>query len=67
VTTQEMLTAAEVAYHSLMTGTMAKVFVDQNGERVEYNTASAPRLAQYINDLRRQLGTVTAGPMQFFF
>jgi len=65
-TLQDRLTAAEDAYHSLMIGQSARVFVDQNGERVEYTPASAPRLAQYIQDLKRQLGTVTPGPMRVY-
>jgi gpW len=60
---------AEAAYHNLMTGKAPKVIVDQNGERVEYNTASAPRLAQYIQELKRLLGTgpgVPTGPMSIY-
>lgn len=69
--TQDQLTAwlaaAEAAYHSLAIGTSAKVFVDQNGERVEYTAANKSTLAAYINDLRRQLGLLTtSGPMMVF-
>ena len=65
-TVQERLTAAEDAYHQLMLGQSARVVVDQNGERVEYTSANAVRLAQYINELKRQLGTYVAGPMNVF-
>ena len=58
------LAEAEAAYHNLVTGKMALVVVDQNGERVEYNRASAPRLLSYIEDLKRQLGTGVVGPLQ---
>lgn len=58
------LADAEMQYHVLATGRQAKVFVDQNGERVEYNTASLAKLSAYIQDLKRQLGLVTtSGPM----
>lgn len=65
-TVQERLEQAEAAYHDLQTGRMARVFVDQNGERVEYNPTSAARLAMYINELKRQLGLATPGPMRVF-
>ncbi len=61
---QGRLTDAETQYHLLMTGQTAKVFVDQNGERIEYQQASAQRLAAYIADLKRQLGIGCAtGPL----
>lgn len=62
---QRRLDDAEEQYHLLMTGQSARVFVDQNGERVEYATANAARLQSYIDDLKRQLGvgTTVLGPM----
>ena len=45
------LAEAEAAYHALMTGQAAVSFTDQNGERVEYRGADAPRLAAYIQAL----------------
>jgi len=53
---QQRLDNAEAQYDLLMTGQAAKVFVDQNGERIEYVQASANKLAAYIADLQRQLG-----------
>lgn len=53
---QQRLDNAEYQYDLLMTGQAARVFVDQNGERIEYVQASANRLSAYINDLKRQLG-----------
>lgn len=50
------LSEAETAYHQLNMGQRAKVFVDQNGERVEYEGSSRGQLLAYINDLKRQLG-----------
>lgn len=64
-TLQARLTAAEEAYHELMVGASARVFVDQNGERIEYAPANAGRLAAYIQDLKRQLGLLSNnGPMK---
>lgn len=58
------LEEAEASYHALMTGGQTRVFVDQNGERVEYNTGSALQLSKYIAELKRQLGLgVPAGPL----
>lgn len=37
-------------------GIRAKVFVDQNGERIEYEGSTRGQLLAYINDLKRQLG-----------
>ena len=51
----DQLTDARSQYHNLMTGQAATVFMDQNGERVEFRPASAPKLAEYIRDLERQL------------
>lgn len=50
------LAEAEEAYHQLNLGLRAKVFVDQNSERVEYEGSSRGQLLAYINDLKRQLG-----------
>lgn len=67
MTLQEKLIDAEAAYHSLLTGQQARVYVDQNGERVEYTPANASRLAAYIADLKRQITPVqTGGPMRVF-
>jgi len=54
-TTVEQLAEARAAYHRLLIGEAALVYVDQNGERIEYTRASAPRLAAYIVDLERQI------------
>lgn len=60
----ERLADAEAALHRLMVGESARVFVDQNGERVEYAVANANRLRAYIHEMRMKLGKVTVqGPM----
>ena len=56
-----LLNEAERAYHRLMLGLSPRVVVDQNGERIEYTAANAPRLAQYIASLKQQLGIVPTG------
>lgn len=62
------LKEAKAAYHRLMIGKSARVFVDQNSERIEYTAANATRLAAYIRDLETQLGMGwTARPMRPFF
>ena len=61
------LEEAEKAYHQLMTGQMAVVVVDQNGERVEYARSNAYRLRAYIAELKAEIarleGTPPAGPL----
>lgn len=67
---QRRLSDAENAYHAVMTGTQARVFVDQNGERIEYAAANAGRLQVYILALKNQLGIRSgqiAGPMRIWF
>lgn len=56
---------AEVAYHELRMGKQARVFVDQNGERVEFAVANADRLRAYIMELKALLGQPTGivGPL----
>lgn len=62
---REVLTArlkeAEAAFHTSVIGGQARTFVDQNGERVEYNPANALRLRAYIFDLRVALGLPLRG------
>ena len=69
LTTAEKLVAAEAAYHDLMIGKSAKVFVDQNGERVEFTAANAAYLRQYIDALRAEIaGTPKPNaPMAVYF
>ena len=61
---QEQLDDARAQYHLLVTGQQARVFVDQNGERVEYNAANRQALAAYIQSLERQASATRPGPMQ---
>lgn len=62
------LADAEAQLHLLLTGQAARVFVDQNGERIEYAVANANRLQAYIAELKRQLGKLkVTGPMSVWF
>ncbi len=60
------LAEAEAAYHSIMLGGGVKVFVDQNGERIEYQSGNIRQLSGYIQGLKQQLGLVPAGPMSVY-
>lgn len=63
IATATLLAEARTAYHALMTGTSARVVVDQNGERVEFTAANKQNLYNYIVDLERQLAPAVPNPM----
>ena len=64
LTKQERLEQAEAAYADMIMGLTVRVFVDQNGERVEYKAGDADKLAAYIRRLKFELNpTSQAGPM----
>ena len=65
LTAQQKFDAAEEALHQhLLTGS-ARVFVDQNGERVEYSVPSTARLRGYILELKSELGIApSAQPLE---
>lgn len=69
LTLQQQLDGAQDAYHSLLTGKAVATFKDENGDEVTYTQASAPRLAAYIEDLKRQLGLSSrcSGPMRVIY
>lgn len=61
------LADAEKQYHLLATGRQGRVFVDSNGERIEFTAANRIGLAAYIQELKRQLGMgAVLGPMRTF-
>lgn len=74
-TLQDRLAEAELAYHNLMTGQLARVIIDQNNEQVQYTTATAATLYAYIQSLKSQIAQCAAGvsdtkpsqPLQFIF
>jgi hypothetical protein len=64
----QKLAEAETALHDLQTGRLARVFVDQNGERVEFNSTNRAALEAYIAKLTGIIaGTTVTGPIGFFF
>ena len=70
MTPEEKLADAEAAYHELLVGRSARVFVDQNGERVEYTAANRGALARYIQELKAEIAgetSGTGGPMRMVF
>lgn len=68
MTKEQQLADAKAQYHLLVTGQQAKVFVDQNGERVEYQAANRGDLLKYITRLEADIaGAATlSGPMRVF-
>lgn len=61
------LAEAEEALHQIMLGNGARVYVDQNGERVEYFAANSARLRAYIAELKLLLGQKTVqGPLNYW-
>ncbi len=60
------LKEAEAAYHQVALGGGVRTFVDQNGERVEYNAANRAGLRAYILELKLALGLPTGiiGPLR---
>lgn len=67
-TLAEQLAEAQAAYHDLQIGKAVRVFVDQNGERLEYTSANRSALLVYINDLKAQITPpASSGPMRSFF
>ncbi len=72
--TPEMLAALRKDYADLISGNKPRVVVDQNGERVEFTSANAARLYQFIQEVAACLpdpcGAVKARPfkpMSFVF
>ena len=72
LTPQEQLAAAQAALHDLLLGQSARVFVDQNGERVEYTPANRGALQAYVQQLKMEVAGVSSavtplGPMGVYF
>lgn len=71
-TNAEKLVEAEAAYHNLMVNGVARVVVDQNGERVEFTSVNAANLLRYITSLRELIAAeaglyVPQGPLGVIF
>lgn len=52
---QTLIAEAKAAYHALALGKAPSVVVDQNGERIEFNTANLRQLKAYIQNLEDEL------------
>jgi hypothetical protein len=61
------LAQAEEALHNLITGRMARVVVDQNGERVEFTMTSVAQLRAYIETLKAGTDAGIRKPLGFIF
>lgn len=61
LTAAQRLVEAEDALHQLLTGTSARVVVDQNGERIEYTAANSGKLRQYIQELKQEIAGSSLG------
>lgn len=66
------LADARAKFHQLVTGQLARVFVDQNGERVEFTAASRDDLYTYIQQLSAEVECPAPrrnarGPIRFVF
>jgi hypothetical protein len=67
-TPAELLAEAKAARHKLVIGQLARVFMDQNGERVEYTATNIKALDAYISSLEGQITpTLARRPIGFFF
>lgn len=73
VTLQGMATQAQAAYTALMTGSQARVVVDQNGERVEFTATNRQNLLGFINAINAAIfakqnpGPKVRGPLRMLF
>lgn len=54
-TLAEKLTQAKDAKHKLATQQLTRVFMDQNGERVEYTATNMAQLDSYIAGLEAEI------------
>lgn len=65
------LADAKAQYHKLLTGQLARVFVDQNGERVEFTASNKTDLYNYIQQLQAILTCPAPrrpnAPLRFLF
>ncbi len=71
-TPTERLQEARDARHKLVTGQLARVFMDQNGERVEFVMTNIGQLDAYIRQLELEVSPSLAAlrqprPIGFIF
>lgn len=60
---QVLLAEAEAAYHALLTGQQMAELRDHNGELVRYFAPQAGRLKLYIQELKAELGLLSASQL----
>lgn len=68
--TEALIVSLEAAYLQLMSNTAVRVFVDQNGERLEFASANPDKLKAFIERLYATLPGYRADivpPMRYFF
>jgi len=67
-TQAELLAEAKDARHKLATQKLARVFMDQNGERVEFTATNMAQLDRYIASLEASITpTLVRRPIGFTF
>jgi hypothetical protein len=68
-TPAQRLEEARAARHKLATGQLARVFVDQNGERVEFLATNLAQLDAYIRGLEGEANPAIRAmrPIGFIF
>lgn len=69
-TPAQQLEEAKTARHKLVTGQLARVFMDQNGERVEFVATNIAQLDAYITSLEALVNPSTyraPRPIGFIF
>lgn len=57
------LAQAQAAYHQLQIGSVVTVFVDQNGERIQYQNGNKADLYAYIMRLQAQIDCGGVAPV----
>lgn len=64
-----LLEQAKDAKHKLVTGQLARVFMDQNGERVEFTATNIEALNRYIRELEQLISPRSCArrPIGFIF
>lgn len=61
-TLAQQLDEAKAARHKLVTGQLARVFMDQNGERVEFVATNVAQLDAHIRNLEGLVAPTTYCP-----
>lgn len=66
--TPEALQELRMAYHKIITGQHVKIVIDQNGERIEFQSANVTALAELIRKIELALsGQAATSPLRVIF